>query len=675
MKAILKYTGIVVCLVFIQQIHAQASPDAFTSIKTDHAGFTTITDRPDSTFGDFTEITPPDPLFITPPDEDFWVIATAPGDYDNDGDIDIATLGYYVVYNTSVDERLVLMRNDGPSGPEEWDFFYTEVPLGSLTTGASDMAWGDADSDGDLDLVVGTDGTTVIYRNDSGTLVLTTTFLPGYWEDNSQADFDLRSITWVDFDNDGDQDLLIPSAWDDVSAEYKTVLMRNDSQGGSGGLVFSEVNSSLAPTEHAQSCWADCDTDGDLDLLLINVSPVMDNGFIRRYKNDGNGSFTGEDILGSLSIEHGEAQWGDYDGDGDLDILVAGNLKELNGSYTPLSLRIYRNDNETYTGFEVVPDPYSEGWFDFTAATWADYDSDGDMDILVAGNYNSGANIEGRARIYSNNNGLFTDSGNELPAPRAAGDRGGTFSWLDIDGEGDLDYFIAGQYFVPGGNGLVEAQMHLYRNDVAGLNLAPSSPGGVIFNQLSDTTASLSWLPSTDDHTPGEALTYELNLFHGNEPVGLPLHCPEPGNLSAVTEWFLSGLEPGEYTWHLSAVDAAYTSSPRASGSFSMVMTSFGELPSISTGDLILEQNFPNPFSQETTIRYITLSDGFVSLILYNSQGKIVTNLVNEVQTAGSYKIMMNDADLADGIYYYRLKSGISSLTRKLVVSGGSGNK
>lgn len=58
---------------------------------------------------------------------------------------------------------------------------------------------------------------------------------------------------------------------------------------------------------------------------------------------------------------------------------------------------------------------------------WADYDSDGDMDILAAGNYNSGTNIEGRARIYSNNNGLFTDSGNELPAPRAAGDRGGTF--------------------------------------------------------------------------------------------------------------------------------------------------------------------------------------------------------------------------------------------------------
>ena len=39
-------------------------------------------------------------------------------------------------------------------------------------------------------------------------LLLTDTNLPGYWEDNSQAEFDLRSITWVDYDNDGDFDLL-----------------------------------------------------------------------------------------------------------------------------------------------------------------------------------------------------------------------------------------------------------------------------------------------------------------------------------------------------------------------------------------------------------------------------------------------------------------------------------
>ena len=77
--------------------------------------FIVVQPGPGGTFGDFTEVTPLDPLFVTPQDEDFWVAAAAPADYDGDGDLDIAVLGYYVVYNASVEERLVLLRNDGPA--------------------------------------------------------------------------------------------------------------------------------------------------------------------------------------------------------------------------------------------------------------------------------------------------------------------------------------------------------------------------------------------------------------------------------------------------------------------------------------------------------------------------------------------------------------------------------
>lgn len=623
---------------------------------------------PGGVFGDFTEITPPDSLFVTPQDEDFWVITTAPADYDSDGDLDIAVLGYYVVYNMSVVDKLVLLRNDGPAGTEEWEFSYVEVPLGDLTTGNADLAWSDADGDGDLDLAVGTDGATVLYRNDAGSLVLTDTELPGYWEDNSQADFDLRSISWADYDNDGDPDLLLPSVFDFDSFSYRTALMRNDGPGGSGGIIFTEADSVFAPTSHAQSAWADFDGDQDLDLLLVNIAPLTDEGFIRRYRNEGNGVFLGEDILGSLAVEHGEAQWGDYDGDGDLDILVAGSIQEQDGSYTHMALRIYRNDNENYFPVEVIADLPGEGWFDLTAATWADYDSDGDMDILLAGNYNSGTNIEGRARIYTNADGVFAESGNELPAPRASGDRGGTFSWLDIDGEGDLDYFIAGQYFVPGGNGLVEAQMHLYRNDAPGQNEPPLAPMGLNFTPVTENTALLSWFAGSDDHTPVSALTYNLELFRYNEPVNLPARTPEPGNVSAVTQWLLTGLENGIYTWALRTVDAAYIGSPVAMGEFTIGDVTAIESPAALSSGFGLGQNYPNPFSRVTTIHYEIPETGPVKLSVYTATGKEVSTLVNEHRQAGSNTVTLDATDLPNGIYFYRLQAGDYSLTRKMSI-------
>lgn len=634
---------------------------------------------PGGTFGDFTEVTPLDSLFVTPQDEDFWVITTAPADYDLDGDLDIAVLGYYVVYNISVEDKLVLLRNDGSADSVKWDFSYIDIPLGSLTSGASDLAWGDFDNDTDLDLVVGTDGATILYKNDSGSLILTDTELPNYWEENSQAEFDLRSITWADYDNDGDQDLLIPSVFDNNTFSYRTLLMRNDGPGQNGSWIFTETDSMFAPTSHAQSSWADFDGDQDLDLLLINVAPLYDDGFIHRYRNDGNGSFTRENILENLSVERGEVQWGDYDGDGDLDILVVGNLKEIDSTYTPMALRIYKNENDTFIPFDVISCIPCEGWFDLTAATWADYDSDGDMDILLAGTHNPGTgNIEGRARIYTNNNGVFTESGNELPAPRAAGDRGGTFSWFDLDGDADLDYFIAGQYFVPGGNGLVEAQMHIYRNDVPALNEAPSMPIGLSATVMTNNEVILSWLPSVDDHTPGPAITYDLVVVRNGTHVPISSlqrvgedtfsRLPEPGNISAVVEWSLAGLVNGQYQWQLRAVDAAYAGSPIAFGEFNIGVVSVDGDGNNLPADYNLGQNYPNPFNPATTIKYSIHKAGQVTLKIYDALGTEIAVLVDENKQAGNYVLTFERNNLSSGVYFYQLISEKFIDTKKMIL-------
>jgi hypothetical protein len=511
-------------------------------------------------------------LFVTGPDTDFWITAIAPADVDGDGDLDLAVLGFYVVYHQSVEHILVIFRNDGAAG-SGWSFTEQRIPLGEVfSLGASDLAWGDYDNDGDPDLAVGSEGATVLYRNDAGTLVPAATnpsVLPGYDEVSGYTGaYDLRSITWADVDNDGDLDLLLPSVFDRGTLEYSTRLLRNDGDAG-GAWRFTDIGVAIDPTVHAQSAWADDDGDGDLDLFLVNVDPDSGTGFIKRFENVG-GDFVGEDLLG-IRVEHGLAEWGDYDADGDLDILVAGLIQEEDGTFAT-TLRIYRNDGGTYTPIHLpLPNP---NWLDIHAATWADYDSDGDIDLLVTGSFVGESEIEGQSEIYRNTGGTFTPLGVALPAPFDSIGRGGAFTWFDLDNDGDLDYLVAGAYFVPGGNGLVEAQINLFRNDTPAVNRAPTAPSALA-TRVGRDGIRLDWAAASDDVTPEAALTYELELRRAGQTFGRSRREPAPGTLGATDRSTLT-LPPGRYKWSVRAVDAAYNSGPRTTATLTVAAATSG---------------------------------------------------------------------------------------------------
>ena len=74
-------------------------------------------------------------------------------------------------------------------------------------------------------------------------------------------------------------------------------------------------------------------------------------------------------------------------------------------------------------------------------------------------------------------------------------------------------------------------------------------------------------------------------------------------------------------------------------------------------GHFELSQNYPNPFNPSTTITYSLRNAGNVSLIVYNLQGQVVKELVNEYKKPGFYSISFNGDQLASGIYYYKLIS------------------
>ena len=81
-----------------------------------------------------------------------------------------------------------------------------------------------------------------------------------------------------------------------------------------------------------------------------------------------------------------------------------------------------------------------------------------------------------------------------------------------------------------------------------------------------------------------------------------------------------------------------------------------------------LEQNYPNPFNPNTTIKYSIPEDGFVKLSVYNLLGEEVITLVNNIQKAGRYEVVLDASKFASGVYYYRMESKNFTSIKKMML-------
>jgi hypothetical protein len=81
-----------------------------------------------------------------------------------------------------------------------------------------------------------------------------------------------------------------------------------------------------------------------------------------------------------------------------------------------------------------------------------------------------------------------------------------------------------------------------------------------------------------------------------------------------------------------------------------------------------LEQNYPNPFNPTTNIEYTVPKTQHVSLTVYNELGQKVATIYDGMQKPGKYLATFNASELASGIYFYKLKSGSTVITKKLVL-------
>jgi len=81
-----------------------------------------------------------------------------------------------------------------------------------------------------------------------------------------------------------------------------------------------------------------------------------------------------------------------------------------------------------------------------------------------------------------------------------------------------------------------------------------------------------------------------------------------------------------------------------------------------------LEQNYPNPFNPSTTIKF-TISDlRFTILKVYDVLGNEIATLVNEKKPAGSYVVEFSSANFPSGVYFYKLRAGSYSATKKMLL-------
>jgi photosystem II stability/assembly factor-like uncharacterized protein len=84
--------------------------------------------------------------------------------------------------------------------------------------------------------------------------------------------------------------------------------------------------------------------------------------------------------------------------------------------------------------------------------------------------------------------------------------------------------------------------------------------------------------------------------------------------------------------------------------------------------EFTLSQNYPNPFNPSTNIRYSIGATQFVQLKVYDILGNEIAVLVNEQETAGSYKVDFDASMLGTGVYFYKLTAGSFSETKKMVL-------
>ena len=319
------------------------------------------------------------------------------GDFDNDDDLDLLVTGI----GNHAQRATLLFENEGGT--------LVVYNSGLPRAESSSADWGDYDNDGYLDVlltgqvgyangqIVGLAG---VYRNvphptDNALRTFVLAFpLPAIYA---------GSGTWGDYNNDGRLDILL-TGYSDGGAPL-TRIYRNDGPDTTGGSLFSSTAFNFANLGSSQARWGDYNNDGFLDFVVMGREA---GGGLRSvvYRNNSTTSFTA--INGLTGMWGGAPAWIDADNDHDLDLLLTGNTGDNGANIQPATI-LYRYQNGAFTAISGTGLPAV--WD--SSISVGDYDNDGDADLLLNGLTRS---TRPTAIYRSNRNFTFSDAGANLPS-------------------------------------------------------------------------------------------------------------------------------------------------------------------------------------------------------------------------------------------------------------------
>lgn len=278
------------------------------------------------------------------------------------------------------------------------------------------MTDGDVDGDGDIDLYMSGwySGNWIhgLYLND-GAANFTSVAIPNV----IATDFGFSKL--IDLDGDGDLDLFVTGR--DNAAVAVTAIYLNDGFGS-----FSPMIDSIEDMQQSCAAFGDLDNDGDIDIVIAGYNAALVR-VCETYLNTP-GGYTLLTNAALPGFSGGTLDLGDFDQDGDLDLLYTGQRTGNN-----YSSGLFSNNGSgafTLVSTNIIGAYNGSGCF-------ADIDNDTDLDIIINGNSGVGTF---ETEVYLNTNGVYTNSGNAII--------GSDFSKLliaDLNNDNFVDLVVSGE--------------------------------------------------------------------------------------------------------------------------------------------------------------------------------------------------------------------------------------